>query len=375
VGRRLYSLLVKEFTQLLRDKAILFIVFYAFTGAIYVAGHGISQEILNYPLTVYDLAKTPESREMVAKLQKPYFKYITFAKTEAEFVDLLNRGIVSAALIIPPDFSRLAATDVASLQVIIDGTHPQASAIAYGYLTQIVGTYAQDVYRSRNKISEKDFSRVPGVDARIRVEYNANMTSSWFSSMLEMFNMSTMISMLLTAAAMVREREYGTMEQLIVSPMRPWELFAAKIIPSVVVVLIGLTVSIFTIVHGVFHTPIRGSLLLFLLMAALYVFTVSSLGLYLALLADNLGQAMLLLVLVTYPMLFLSGAMTPPESMSPWMQYASLISPMRYYIDFGYQVLLKGNGIAYIWRDILGILILASIIFTLAVRRYRRLFS
>ena len=375
MGRRLYSLLVKEFTQLLRDKAILFIVFYAFTGAIYVAGHGISQELRNYPLTVYDLAKTPESREMVAKLQKPYFKYITFAKTEAEFVDLLNRGIVSAALIIPPDFSRLAATDVASLQVIIDGTHPQASAIAYGYLTQIVGTYAQDVYRSRNKISEKDFSRVPGVDARIRVEYNANMTSAWFSSMLEMFNMSTMISMLLTAAAMVREREYGTMEQLIVSPMRPWELFAAKIIPSVVVVLIGLTVSIFTIVHGVFHTPIRGSLLLFLLMATLYVFTVSSLGLYLALLADNLGQAMLLLVLVTYPMLFLSGAMTPPESMSPWMQYASLISPMRYYIDFGYQVLLKGNGIAYIWRDILGILVLGSAIFTLAVRRYRRLFS
>jgi len=353
----------------------LFIVFYAFTGAIYVAGHGISQELRNYPVAVYDLAKTPESREMVAKLQKPYFKYIAFAKNEEEFVDLLNRGIVSAALIIPPDFSRLAATDVASLQVIIDGTHPQASAIAYGYLTQIVGTYAQDVYRSRNKISEKDFSRVPGVDARIRVEYNANMTSAWFSSMLEMFNMSTMISMLLTAAAMVREREYGTMEQLIVSPMRPWELFAAKIIPSVVVVLIGLTVSIFTIVHGVFHTPIRGSLLLFLLMAALYVFTVSSLGLYLALLADNLGQAMLLLVLVTYPMLFLSGAMTPPESMSPWMQYASLISPMRYYIDFGYQVLLKGNGIAYIWRDILGILILASIIFTLAVRRYRRLFS
>ncbi len=375
MGRRLYSLLVKEFTQLLRDKAILFIVFYAFTGAIYVAGHGISQELRNYPLAVYNLAKTPESREMVAKLQKPYFKYIAFAKNEAEFVDLLNRGIVSAALIIPPDFSRLAATDVAALQVIIDATHPQASAIAYGYLTQIVGTYAQDVYRSRNKISEKDFSRVPGVDARIRVEYNANMTSAWFTSMLEMFNMSTMISMLLTAAAMVREREYGTMEQLIVSPMRPWELFAAKIIPSVVVVLIGLTVSIFTIVHGVFHTPIRGSLLLFLLMATLYVFTVSSLGLYLALLADNLGQAMLLLVLVTYPMLFLSGAMTPPESMSPWMQYASLISPMRYYIDFGYQVLLKGNGIAYIWRDILGILVLGSAIFTLAVRRYRRLFS
>jgi len=121
-------------------------------------------------------------------------------------------------------------------------------------LTQIVGTYAQDVYRSRNKISEKDFSRVPGVDARIRVEYNANMTSSWFSSMLEMFNMSTMISMLLTAAAMVREREYGTMEQLIVSPMRPWELFAAKIIPSVVVVLIGLTVSIL-LLSMVFFIP------------------------------------------------------------------------------------------------------------------------
>jgi ABC-2 type transport system permease protein len=375
MGRRLYSLLIKEFTQLFRDKAILFIIFYGFTGSIYIAGHSISQEIRNYPLAIYDLSRTPESRELVARLQRPYFKYIAFAEDEREFVDLLNRGIVSAALIIPPDFSRMIATDVAGVQVIMDGTHPQAAAIAYGYLTQIVGTYAQEIYRSRNKISEKDFSRVPGVDARIRVEYNENMTSAWFSSMLEMFNMSTMIAMLLAAAAMVREREYGTMEQLIVSPMRPWELFIAKILPSMTVVLIGLIVAIFVMVHGVFHAPIRGSLVLFLLMAALYVFAVSSLGLYLALLADNLGQAMLLLVLVTYPMLFLSGAMTPPESMSPWMQYASLISPMRYYIDLGYQVLLKGNGMAYIWRDLVGILILGAGIFILAVRRYRRLFS
>lgn len=185
--------------------------------------------------------------------------------------------------------------------------------------------------------------------------------------------MITMISMLLTAAAMVREKEQGTLEQLLVSPLRPAELFAAKIIPTVVVILLLSPLSLFGIVGGVFGTPLRGSVLFFYAVSVLYIASVASLGLYIAMLARNLAQAMMMLFLILFPMLFLSGATTPPESIAPWMRYATLISPMRYYIDFGYQVLFKGNGLAYVWHDILGMLVLGGLMFGFSVARFRRL--
>jgi len=149
----------------------------------------------------------------------------------------------------------------------------------------------------------------------------------------------------------------------------------AKIIPTVVIIMLLSLVSLFVIVQGVFHTPIRGSLLLFYSVMAIYVFSVSSFGLLVAVFARNLAQAMMTLFLILMPMIFLSGAFTPPESMAPWMKAASLISPMRYFMDFGYQVLFKGNGIAYVWHDILGIFILGAAMFGLSVWGFRRLYS
>jgi ABC-2 type transport system permease protein len=139
------------------------------------------------------------------------------------------------------------------------------------------------------------------------------------------------------------------------------------------VVLLLSPLSLYAIVHGVHGTPLRGSVLLFYAVTCLYVFSIASLGLTLAVIARNLPQAMMLMFLTLWPMMFLSGAMSPPESMMPWMQYLSLLSPMRYYIDLGFQVLFKGNGLAYVWHDILGILVLGSGLFAFAVWRFRRL--
>ena len=162
---------------------------------------------------------------------------------------------------------------------------------------------------------------------------------------------------------MVREKEYGTLEQLLVSPARPGEIFMAKIIPTIFIVLSLSLLSIFLILKPVFGVPIRGSLMLFYSVAALYVFTMSSLGIAIATVARNLAQAMMIMLLILAPMLFLSGAWTPPEAMAPWMQWASLISPMRYFINFGYSVLFKGNGIVYVWRDISGIVLMGILLF------------
>ena len=171
---------------------------------------------------------------------------------------------------------------------------------------------------------------------------------------------------------MVREKLYGTLEQILVTPLRPMELFVAKIIPTVVVVPLFSTLALFGVVQCVFDTPIRGSLFLFYSVMLVYVFSVSSLGLLIAVFARNIAQAAMILFLIMFPMSFLSGAMTPPESMAPWMKYASLISPLRYFIDFGYQVLFKGNGIQYVWHDILGILMLGTAMFSLSFWRFRK---
>lgn len=370
---RLGAMVRKEFGQLLRDVPILFILLWAFTGAIYSAGHAISMEVKNYPVVIFDLSRSAESRELVSRLRPPYFKIVALAESDAEVVSFLDAGAASLAVVIPPDFHRLVQERQGRFQVISDGTYAMTATIAGAHIARIAGDYNLELF-ARQTAGSVTVDQLPQVDARIRVAYNPNLTNAWFSSLLEMLNISTMVSMLLTAAAMVREKTYGTLDQLLVSPLRPAELFVAKIIPTLVMVPLFSALSLFAIVHGVFGTPIRGSIPLFYAILLLYVFVTASFGLAVAMLARNIAQAMMMLLLILFPMLFLSGAFTPPESMAPWMQYASLISPMRYYIDFGYQVLFKGNGLRYVWHDIVGMVILGAVMFGVAVWRFRRLF-
>jgi len=365
---RLWSMTAKEFGQLLRDKPILILLFWAFTAIIYAAGHSASMEVSNYPVAVYDLSQSPHSRSLIDRLQKPYFKIVRYAETEDRITADLDSGRVSLALIIPADFEQALTENRASVQVISDGTLSMPATIAGAHISSIVYDYALSLLAERNMILPDP----PQIDGRIRVEYNQNLVNSWFASMLEMLNMITMISALLTASAMVREKEYGTLERLMVSPLRPAELFAAKIIPTVVLIPAFSALAIFGVIQGVFDTPLRGSLLLFFSVSAIYVFAMASLGLAIAMMARNVSQAMMILLLILFPMIFLSGAFTPPESMAPWMRYGTLLSPMRYYMDFGYQVLFKGSELTDIWPDILGIIAWGAVMFTFAVKMFRR---
>lgn len=363
----------KEFTQISRDLPILFVLLWAFTGAIYSAGHATSMETNNYPIVIFDLSRSPESRELISRLRRPYFKIVQYIESDAELTRVLDAGRASLAVVIPPDFQRRVQEGQGNFQVISDGTLAMSATIAGAHIARIAGDYGVRLLEQRTDVSTDLLGSIPQVDARIRVEYNPNTINAWFSSMLELFNITTMVSMLLTAAAMVREKEYGTLEQLLMTPVRAAELFAAKVVPTVAMVLLFSSIGLFAIVQGVFHTPIRGSVALFYAVSALYVFAAASFGLAIAVPTRNIAQAMMLLLVILYPMIFLSGSFTPPESMAPWMQWASLLSPMRYYLDFGYQVLFKGNGLAYVWHDILGIVLLGSAMFAVAVLGFRRL--
>ena len=372
--RRLVSMVRKEFAQLLRDVPILLVLLWAFGGAIYLQGHATSTEIHNYPVVILDLSRSAASRELIARLHAPYFKIVGHVESDRELVAALDLARASLAVVIPAEFERDVVAGRGSVQVISDGTLATSATIAVAHLSTITAEYNQFLVERGAVAAGGMPVGVPAVDARVRVAYNPNQTSAWFSSILELLNMTTMVSMLLTAAAVVREKERGTLDQLLVTPLRPAELFAAKIVPTLVLVLVLSFLSLVGIIRGAFGTPIRGSLLLFYLVTALYVFAVANLGIAMAVIVRNIAQAMMLLILVLFPMLFLSGARFPPETMEPWLRYLSLISPMRYYIDFGYQVLFKGNGFAYVWHDIVGMSVIGTVMFAFSIVRFRRLF-
>jgi ABC-2 type transport system permease protein len=370
--RRLVAMVRKEFSQLFRDVPMLLILTWAFTGGVYTGGHGGGTELSKYPIVVYDLSQSRASRELVSRFRAPYFKLVGYAGSDAEVVAMLDRGQASLAVVIPSDFERRLTEASARFQVISDGSQSMMATIAGGHIAGIANDYSVEL-SERSRSPGLGTRRVPQVDARPRVEYNPNLIEAWFSSLLEVFNQTTMVAMLLAAAAMVREREYGTVEHLLVSPLRPLELFAAKLAPVVALVPLANVASVLAIVHGAFATPIRGSVMLYYVVSVVYVFAMASLGLGIAVLARNLGQAMMLVLLTLYPMTLLSGAFSPPESQGTLMRTFSLLSPVRYYVDFGYQVIFKGNGLADVWPDVAGILVLGVAIFLLSVRRFTRL--
>jgi ABC-2 type transport system permease protein len=370
---RLLAMLLKEFRQLAADWPIVLIILWGFFGGVYLSGHAGAVDLNNYPVVVLDLSHSMESRELVSRLRPPNFKIVATVHSDREVVEHLDSARASLAVIIPPGFARDVQESRGRFQVICDGTQAQMATLAAAYVAQIAGQYGIQLLERRIGSAADQLALLPQVDARMRVEFNPSIEVAWFSSLFELFNMITMTSLLLTAAALVREKEHGTLEQLLVSPLRPAELFAAKIIPSVIVVLVLSPLSLYAIVHGLHGTPLRGSVLLFYAVTILFVFSIASLGLALAVIARNLPQAMMLMLLTLWPMMFLSGAMSPPESMTAWLKALSLISPMRYYLDLGFQVLFKGNGLAYVWHDVLGIVILGSGLFVFAVWRFRRL--
>ena len=372
---RLFTLIKKETLHLIRDKALIFILLWAFTGAVYTAGGGFTMEVRDFPTVIYDMSKTSDSRELISRFQKPYFKIIAYIESDRELLQWLDSGKASMAVVIPPDFKRKINREGAKIQVIIDGTMSMSATVAVAYVSEITYDYAIEIIERKKGVSDRFLTNLPLIQERTRVEFNPNTLSSWFMSLLEYFNMITMVSLLVTAAAMVREKEQGTIEQLLVTPVRTWEIFIAKIIPTVIAIAILSPLTILGILKGVFNVPLRGSMLLFYPVMLFYAFTISALGLAISTVARNLAQSMMLMLVILIPMLFLSGAWTPPESMHPIMQYLSLISPMRYFIDFGYSVLFKGNGVKYVWHDIIGIVILGAFLFGFSVWRFRKSFA
>ncbi len=373
---RLWVMTAKELLQLSRDPVLLIILAWFFTAEIYIAGSGISMSLKRASVTVVDLDQSAASRELTSRFRPPYFdvKEIDFSLEAA--ASRLDRGQRMLVLTFPPGFEKdLEAGRAVGVQLLVDTTNTVLGTLATAHAGRIVEGYAADRALEDLGIDELDLAAMPRVASKTRVWYNPNQVDPWFMSISELMTVITMLSLMLPAAAAVREKERGTIEQLAVSPLTPFQILFPKVIAMTLAILAGTAVALFGILLPVFEVPVKGSLALFFAVTALYALAVSGLGLVIAAVSRNLGQVSMLVVVVLMPMLLLSGAWTPPEAM-PWLlRQLMVVSPLYWFIELGYGILLKGAGPALLWDEMVGLAALGGAIFALGIARFRRQFA
>jgi ABC-2 type transport system permease protein len=364
-----FRLGVKELWSLVRDPIMLVLIAYTFTFAIYVAATAMPESLHNAPIAIVDEDGSPLSARIVSSFYPPRFKtpaMISLAQIDSG----MDRGDYTFVLDIPPGFQRdVLAGRAPAIQLNIDATLMSQAFTGNGYIQQIVtGEVGEFVQHHRG-------STAPPVELALRMRFNPNLEKSWFGSLMEIINNVTMLSIILTGAALIREREHGTIEHLLVMPVTPAEIMLAKVWSMGAVVLLAAMMALVFVVQGVLQVPVQGSVALFMVAAALHLFATTSMGIFLATLARSMPQFGMLLVLVLLPLQLLSGGATPRESMPELVQNVMLIAPTTYFVSAGQAILYRGAGIDVVWPQFLAIAAIGTLLFFAALARFRKTIS
>lgn len=374
--RQLRVMTVKELRQLGRDRALLIYIIYIFTLDIYVAAGAINTELNRAALLVHDADHSTASREVIYRFQPPYFT-LTGAVTPDQNLQRLDQGEAMLALDIPERFAETLnrGEKTAAVQLLIDTSKAHSGFLASGYSARIVADVGQEWATQHLRRAGVDPDSLPVIENQHRLWYNPTLNEAWYGTIAELLTMTTVACVLLPAAALVREKERGTVEQLLVSPLTPFQVMFSKLLAMILVTLTGTAVSLFGIMHLAFAAPIRGSVSLFFALTALYAFTTAGLGLAAATFARNSAQVGMLILLIVIPMTILSGIRTPLESMPEWLGYLTNIFPLKHFTEITFGILLRGAGLDALWRSALAMALLGGLLFALSLWRFRRQFG
>lgn len=375
--RRLQVMTVKELLQLARDPVLLALILYGFTLNVYLAGSGaFSPQLKNATLVIRDSDQSLASRELIHRFHEPEFRLVGEVSSGRQSTAMLDRGEAMIVLDIPLRFEEsLLRGEPASVQLQVDANNPVLGYLAASYGARIVGEFGRDFAEKHNRPGVGSLRTIPVIRDEQRVWYNPNQLDPWFTCIGELLEMITVLAMMLPAAAVVREKERGTIEQLMVSPLTPFQILFPKVLAMTAVIVVGTALSLFAVLHLAFDVPFRGSLPLFFAVTVLYVFTTAGIGLLISTVARNLGQVGLLTILLFLPMNLLSGMWTPPEAMPVWVRLLMHASPLYYYIEVSYGILLKGVGLEVLWDSVLSIGLLGGVVFGVGLWRFRRQFG
>lgn len=358
-------LATKEFRGLMRDPLLLLLVVYAFSLSVYTSATAMPETLNRATIGIVDEDASPLARRIGDAFLAPYFvppAQIDLAEMDAR----MDAGIDTFSLVIPPEFQRdLLAGNRPELQLNVDATRVSQAFTGAGYIQAIVG---QEV---TGWIARDAAPPAPPVDLVARARFNPALDPGWFGAITSVISSVTMLSIILAGAALIREREHGTVEHLLVMPVRPVEIMAAKILTMGAVVLLATAASVVLVVQGALGVPVAGALWLFLLGAALHLIATTSLGIVLATFAGTMPQFALLLLMVLLPLQILSGGMTPRESMPEAVQYIMLAAPNTHFIAMSQAVLFRGAGLSVVWPQLLALALIGAAMFTIALRRFR----
>ena len=357
---------VKELRGLARDPMLMVLVVYAFTASIYMASTRIPETLNRAAVAVVDEDQSPLSSRIIMAFNPPYFS-IPRLITQREMDRRMDAGLDTFALDIPPNFERdLLARKSPTIQLNIDATRMTQAFAGGGYIQSIVtGEVSEFLARTRAA------APLP-VDLVLRNRFNPQLNKSWFGTISELITVITMLSIILAGAALIREREHGTIEHLLVMPVTPFEIMAGKIWSMGLVVLLASGVSLVLVVQGLLSVPVQGSMLLFLFGAALDLFATTCMGIFLATMAGTMPQFGLLLMLILLPLQALSGAMTPRESMPEIIQNIMLAAPNTHFVILAQSVLFRGAGLDVVWPQLLALLGIGATLFVLSLWRFRQ---
>ena len=361
----IWNLGVKELRSLWRDPMMLVLIFYAFSLGIYIAATGIPETLNKAPIAIVDEDQSPMSTRVSSAFYPPHFTN-PFLVQLSEIDPGMDDGDYTFALVIPPEFQRdVLAGRSPAIQLNVDATRMSQAFTGSGYIQQIV-TSEVAAFLSGTRAPP-----TPPVDLALRARFNPTLAQSWFGSVMEVINSVTMLSIVLTGAALIREREHGTIEHLLVMPVTPFEIMAAKVWSMGAVVLGACAFALVFIVEGVLKVPVEGSLLLFLAGASLHLFATTSLGIFMGTIARSMPQFGLLLMLVMLPLQLLSGGVTPRESMPEFVQVLMLSASTTHFVRMAQGVLYRGADFGVVWPQFVGLAIIGTVFFLIALSRFR----
>ncbi|MGH0031444.1 MAG: ABC transporter permease [Myxococcota bacterium] len=363
--RHVLRLVGKELMSLRCDPVMLVFLVYGFTAMIYVMANGVSLELRNASVAIVDEDHSILSRRFADALAPPYFR--NPVELPADEIDrAMDRALYTFVIDVPPDFEAdVVAGRTPTVQLNVDATAMSQAGIGAVYIRAILLEEAAEFTSGSPETPDSAVRLVT------RAQFNPNLVGSWFMGINGLTMVVAMLSVILTGAAIIREREHGTLEHLLVMPLRPFEIMLGKIVANSLVVLAATALSTAVVIRGMLGAPLHGSPLLFLTGAALNVFAMTCLGVTLATLVRSMPQFGLLMMLVVIPVNILSGGNTPFDAMPDVIRWIMFFSPTTHFVTISQAILFRGAGLAAVWLPFVAVALIAAVLFGVALARFR----
>jgi len=369
---RLFSIIRKEFIQIIRDPRTLVLIVVMPMLQLFLLGYAATTDVKNISLAVWDQSQSTQSRALLDAFRAAnYFSIDYSVYSVEEYKTLIESGKIRAALIIPPDYEQRLIEGKAQVSLVLDGSDATVGATALSTAKLIGQSYATKVLTEQAALTGRPSSFTPPLEVRTQVWYNPDLIAAYFNVPGVIGMILYFITTLLTASSIVRERERGTIEQLIVTPIRSWELVVGKILPYTILAFVDI-IEVLIIGHWWFKVPIRGDLGLIFALSGLFILSGLGIGLFASTIANTQQEAFITVMITMLPSIFLSGFFFPIEAMPVFLQYVSALIPLRYYLVIIRALLLKGVGISALQSPVIALTIFSTVIMGVAAARFRK---